>query len=98
HGRYGARLGSVPRSGDLIADLVAVVLVERAEQLGVGVEVLLARIRVRGIHVRSDRVGDGLPLGAVLSPIWDRIAQLLADHPLEGLAIVGSVQVAQKVV
>ena len=34
------------------ADLEAVVLVERVVELGVGVEVLLPRVRIGGVHLR----------------------------------------------
>jgi hypothetical protein len=74
------------------------VLVERVVELGVGVEVLLSRVRIRCVHVFRDRVRDRLALGAVLGPIRDRAAQVLADHALEGLAVIGAVQVAQQIV
>ena len=58
-------------------------------------EVLLARVRVRRVHVRRDRVRDRLALGAVLGPLGDRVAEVLADHALERLAVLGPVQVTR---
>src|SRR5207244_9464564 len=69
----------VPGRGHLLAELEAVVLVEDVEQLRVGVVPLLTRVRVR--RVRRDRVRHHLPLGTVLGPIRDRVAQLLPDPP-----------------
>jgi hypothetical protein len=76
----------------------AVVLVPRSEELGVGVEVFLARVRVRGIHVRGDPVGNRLPLGTVFRPRGERVAEILADHALERLAILGPIQSAEDIV
>src|SRR5450755_499050 len=98
HARHRPGLGRVPRCGDLLGDLEAVVLVKDVEQLGVGMEVLLARVRVRGIHVRSDRVRDRLALGTLLGPPGDRVAQTLTDDTLEGLTILWAIQMAQKIV
>ena len=98
HRRLGPRRRDVPRRGHGLADLEAVVLVERVVELGVGVEVLLARVRVRRVHVVGDRVGHDLALGAVLGPLGDRVAEVLADHALERLAVLGSVQVTEEVV
>ena len=93
HRRCRARLRRIPRRGHVLADLAAVVLVEDAEQLRVRVVPLLARVRVRGVQVRRDRVRHDLSLGAVLGPVRDRVAQLLPEHALEGLAVAGAVQV-----
>src|SRR5262249_24594421 len=49
-------------------DLEPVVVVDDVEQLGVGMEVLLTRVRVRRIHVGRHGVRDHLAVGAVLRP------------------------------
>ena len=61
-------------------------------------EVLLARVGVGRVHIRGDRVGNHLALGPVLCPLWYGIRELFADHTLEGLAVVGSIEMAQHVV
>jgi hypothetical protein len=47
HRRYRPRRRRIPRSGRGLADLEPVVIIENAVQLGVGMEVLLTRVRVR---------------------------------------------------
>ena len=46
----------------------------------------------------GDRVGDRLALGSMLGPLRDRVAEVLADHALEGLAVIGAVKVTQQIV
>ena len=91
---------SVVRRRDVVPAGEAVVLVEDPEQLGVGVEVLLAGVGVGRIHVVAHVRRD--PAAAVrrlvLRPLRHRIAQLPAEHPLERLAVARPVQVAQEVV
>ncbi len=98
HGRLGSGRRNIPRRGHRLADLEAVVLVQRVVELGVGVEVLLTGVRVRRVHVRRDRVRDGLALSAVLGPVGNRVAEVLADHALERLVVLRPVQVTQQVV
>ena len=98
HGRRRTGRRRVPRSRHALADLEPVVLVQRVEQLRVGVVPLLARVRVRRVHVGGDRVRHHLAIGPVLGPLRDRIAQVLADDALEGLAILGAVEVPEHVV
>src|SRR6185295_20308288 len=87
HGRDRTWPRRVPRCCHALADLEPVVVIDRSEQLRVGVIPLLTRVRVRGIQVGSDAVGHHLAAGAVLRLSGDRVAQLLADDALEGLAI-----------
>ena len=91
-------LGSGPGRLDGFADLEAVVLVERVVELGVGVEVLLPRVRIGGVHVVGDRARNRLAISAVFGPFRDRVAQALADHTLEGLAVLGAVKTTEQVV
>src|SRR5215510_16585615 len=65
---------------------------------GVGMEVLLTRVRVRRIHVGRHGVRDHLAVGAVLRPPGNGVAQVLADHPVEVLAIPRAIQVPQHIV
>jgi hypothetical protein len=58
-----------------------------------GVEVLLARIRVWRIQIGGHGVRNHLALSAVLRPPRNRVAQVLADGPVEVLAIPGAAQV-----
>jgi hypothetical protein len=74
------------------------VVIDRAEQLRVGVIPLLTRVRIRGIQVGTDAVGHHLAASAVLRPSGDRVAQLLPDDALEGLTVPRPVQAAQHVV
>ncbi len=98
HARLGACRRDVPRGRDGLADLEAVVLFEDVVELRVRVVVLLARVGVRGVHIGRDGVGDRLALGAVLGPLRDRVGEVLADHALEALPVLGPVQVAEHVV
>jgi hypothetical protein len=72
--------------------------IDLAEQLRVDVRELLARIGIRGVHVLRDAVGHDAAVRAVLSPLRDRVAQLLADHALEGLDLARLIQPAEEVV
>jgi hypothetical protein len=98
HGRNRTRRRRVPRRGHTLADLEPVVVVDRAEQLGVGVVPLLTRVRVGRVQVGSDAIGHHLAPGAVLGPSGDRVAQLLPDDTLKRLAIPRPVEAAQHVV
>ena len=98
HARHGAGRWRVPGHADSLADLETVLLFEAAEQLDIGVEVLLARVGVRSIHIRRDRIRDRLSLGAVLGPPRDRVAQTLPDHALENLALPRPIKMPQEVV
>jgi hypothetical protein len=74
------------------------VLVEGVVELGVGVVILLTRVRVRRVHVGGDRVRHNLAIGAVLRPLRNRVAQVLADDPVEVLIVLGAVQVPEHIV
>ncbi len=84
HGGGLAGRRRVERRHHLGRVLETVGLVEHVEQLGVRVLVLLARVGVRRVHPGRHAVGDHLALGTVLRPLGDRVAQVLADHALEG--------------
>ena len=88
HGRRLTGLRGVPRGGDVLAQLEAVLFAQDVVELGVGVGVLLARVGVGAVHVGGHRVGHHLALGTVLGPLGDRVRQVLADHSLEGLAVL----------
>jgi hypothetical protein len=62
------------------------------------VRVLLPGVGVGAVHVGSHRVGHDLAVGVVLSPLRDRIGQVLADHALKGLAVARPVQPAKEIV
>src|SRR6476659_313575 len=51
-----------------------------------------------GIHVGGHRVGDDAASVAVLGPVGDRVGQVLADDPVEVLAVCGAVQVTENIV
>jgi hypothetical protein len=53
-------------------------------------------VGVGAVHVGSHRVGHDLTVGVVLSPLRDRIGQVLADHALKGLAVARPVQAAKE--
>jgi hypothetical protein len=73
-------------------------VIQDAVQLGVGVVVLLTRVRVRRIHIGGDGVRNELAVSAVLRPRGNGVAQALADDPVEGLAVPRAVQVPEHVV
>ena len=75
-------------------------LVKGVEHLGVGMEVLLARIGVGSVEVLGLAVDH--PAAAVrrlvLCPLGDGVREVLADDALEGLAVLGPVEMAEHVV
>ena len=89
---------SVVRRHHLGGVLESVRLVEDVEQLGVRVLVLLPRVGVGSVHVGGDPVGHRSPLGAVLGPRRDRVAQVLADDPLERGHLPGLIKAPEQVV
>jgi hypothetical protein len=67
-------------------------------QLGIDVRVFLARIGIRGVHVLRHAIRHDAGVRAVLGPLRDRVAQVLADDPLEGLHLARLVQPAEQMV
>ena len=53
---------------------------------------------IGAVHVAGHRVRHHLALGAVLGPLRDRVREILADHALEDLSVLGSVEVTEHVV
>ena len=47
---------------------------------------------------RGHRVGHHLAVGPMLRPLRDGIRQVLADHPLEALAVLRAIEMSQHVV
>ena len=98
HRRHLPRRRGVVRRGDLRAELEPVLLVLDAEQLGVGVRVLLAGVGIGAVHVGGYRVRHHLAVGTVFSPFRDRVGQVLAEHAVEGLAVTRPVQAAKHII
>src|SRR5207342_2554950 len=98
HRRYRPQWRRIPGRCHGFADLEPVVLVEGVVELGVGVVILLTRVRVRRVHVGGDRVRHNLGIGAVLRPLRNRVAQVLADDPVEVLTVLGAVEVPEHIV
>ena len=100
HRRRRVRIARrVERRGHLLGqDAPVAGRVDHTEQLGVDVGELLARIRVRRVHVLRDPVRHELAVRAVLGPRRDRVGQLLADHALEGGHLTRLIQPAKQVV
>ena len=48
------------------------------------------------VHVLGDAVGHDAAVRAVLGPLRDRVAQVLADNALEGLHLARLVQAAKQ--
>jgi hypothetical protein len=91
--------GDVVWSGHLLGQRAAVGgRVDDAEQLRVDVLVLLARVRVGRVHVLRHPVRHVPLVGTVLRPLRDRVGELFAEDPLEGLDLPRLVQAPQKVV
>ena len=97
---HGGLLGRVVRrvEGLLRLKNAAVALIEDPEQLGVDVRQLLTRIGPRGVHRRRYAVRHDRPVPSVLGPLRDRVAEVLADHPLERLHLTRLVQPTKQVV
>ena len=72
--------------------------VEDPEQLGVDVRILLARIRVRRVHVAGDAVVDHLLVQGLPRQRRDRVRELLADNALERCHLTRFVQTAEQIV
>ena len=98
HRRGCTRSRSIPRRRGCFSDLEPVLVVDDVEQLGVGVEVLLARVRIRRVHIGGDRIRNIPSVSAVLGPVGDRVAQVLADYPLKVLAVLRAVEVSEDIV
>jgi hypothetical protein len=100
HGGLRTGCRHVPRRRHGLAHLPLVVLVKGVEHLGVGMEVLLARIGVGSVEVLGLAVDH--PAAAVrrlvLCPLGDGVREVLADDALEGLAVLGPVEMAEHVV
>jgi hypothetical protein len=81
HRRHRVRVARrVERSGHLLGhDAPVAGRVDDTEQLGINVREFLPRVGIRGVHVRRDPVGHDLAVRAVLGPLRDRVAQVLAD-------------------
>jgi hypothetical protein len=89
--RGGSTLrGRIPRRRHRVGPREAFVLVQRPEELGVGVVVLLAGVRARRVHVRADKGRDlaGSVRRLVLGPLRNRVTQIPADDSLKGLAVL----------
>ena len=100
HGRLCARGRGVPWRLDIGSAVEAIRLVHHAEDLGVGVEPLLAGVGARSIEIRADVCLDDSRAirGLVLGPCGHGVGQVLAEDALEGLATIGAVELAQHVV
>ncbi len=72
--------------------------VDETEELRVDVLVLLARVRLGGVQGGRDPIGHGCWSGPVPRPVRDRVAEFLADHPLERRDLAWLVQPAEQVV
>jgi hypothetical protein len=72
--------------------------IDGPEDLSVDVLVLLARVRVRRVHVLCDPVRNRTPVGAVLRPFGNRVAEILADDPLKRLHLPGLVELPEQIV
>ena len=59
---------------------------------------LFPGVGVGAVHVGGHRVRHHLAVGAVLSPVRDRVGEVLAGHALEGLAVPRPVQAAEHVI
>lgn len=92
--------GSVEGSLDVVPTREAIVLVQDAEQLRVRVRVLLTGVRVGRIHevAHMRHHAAAAVRRLVLRPLRHRIAQVLAEHAFERLAVPGPVQVSEEVV
>jgi hypothetical protein len=89
----------VVRRDHLLARHAAVAgRIDAAEQLRVDVRVLLARIGPRGVHVLGHAVGHDASVRAVLGPLRDRVAEVLADDPLEGLHLARLIRAAEQMI
>ena len=78
--------------------LEAVGIVQHVEQLGVGVGILLPGVRVRHVHAAGDPVRHDAAGCPVLGPGRHGIAEVLPDHPLEGVDFARRVETPEQIV
>ena len=100
HCRLGVRSRCIPRRRHVATHLAPVVIIKGVEQLHIGMEVLLAGVRIRRVHVSGGVIPHDTAAvrGLVLGPCRDGIREILADDTFEDLAVCRAVEVAEHVV